>query len=266
MESSGLYNQNQFIANVNTRVSEGLSLFGFYVFSKAMSNTDGINTFPGKPGDFTGEYGPAATDIRHRVTFGGSINTRWNVRLSPYVTMQSGMPFDITTGSDLYGTTLFNARPGLDTTRPGLIQTPYGLLDPNPIPGEKIVPRNFGRGPGQISVNLRLQKTFGFGAERGESKSGGGGQSGGTPNPILASGGLAMRNIIGTPNTRRWYNLTVGMSARNALNHTNPGPIIGNITSRFFGLANQMAGGLNGEGFSENADNRRLESQIRFQF
>jgi len=140
MESSGLYNQNQFIANANTRVNDGLSLFGFYVFSKAMSNTDGINTFPGKPGDFTGEYGPAATDIRHRVTFGGSINTRWNVRLSPYVTVQSGAPFDITTGSDLYGTTLFNARPGFatDPTRPGLIQTSYGLLDPNPIPGEKV--------------------------------------------------------------------------------------------------------------------------------
>jgi len=269
MESSGLYNQNQLIANVNTRVNEGLSLFGFYVFSKAMSNTDGINTFPGKPGDYTGEYGPAATDIRHRVTFGGSINTRWNVRLSPYVTMQSGMPFDITTGSDLYGTTLFNARPGFatDPTAPGVIcKPPYGCLDPNPTSQEKLVPRNYGRGPGQISVNLRLQKTFGFGAERGESKSGGGGQGPGTANPVLASGGLAMRNIIGTPNTRRRYNLTVGMSARNLLNHTNPGPIIGNITSRLFGLANQMAGGLNGEGFSENADNRRLEAQIRFQF
>ena len=269
MESSGLYNQNQFIANVNTRVNDGLSLFGFYVLSKAMSNTDGINTFPANPHDFTGEYGPAATDIRHRGTFGESLNTRWNVRLSPYVTVQSGAPFDITTGSDLYGTTLFNARPGFatDPTRPGLIQTPYGLLDPNPIPGEKLVPRNYGRGPGQISVNLRLQKTFGFGAEKGESKSGGGrGQSAGTANPVLASGGLVMRNIIGTPSTRRRYNLTIGISVRNVLNHTNPGPIIGDITSPFFGRANQMAGGLNGEGFSENADNRRLESQIRFQF
>jgi len=116
-------------------------------------------------------------------------------------------------------------------------------------------------------VNLRLQKTFGFGAEKGESKSASAqGQSGGSANPGLAGGGFAMRNIIGTPNTRRRYNLTIGISARNVLNHTNPGPIIGDITSPFFGRANQMAGGLNGEGFSENADNRRLESQIRFQF
>jgi hypothetical protein len=50
------------------------------------------------------------------------------------------------------------------------------------------------------------------------------------------------------------------------LNHTNPGPIIGNITSPYFGLANQIAGGQNGEGFYETANNRRLESQIKFTF
>jgi hypothetical protein len=56
------------------------------------------------------------------------------------------------------------------------------------------------------------------------------------------------------------------MSARNVLNHTNPGPISGNITSPLFGRANQMAGNINGEGFSENANNRRLELQLRFTF
>jgi len=56
------------------------------------------------------------------------------------------------------------------------------------------------------------------------------------------------------------------MAGRNLLNHTNPGPIIGNIASPLFGHANQMAGGPNGEGFSENANNRRLELQARFTF
>ena len=56
------------------------------------------------------------------------------------------------------------------------------------------------------------------------------------------------------------------MAGRNLLNHTNPGPIIGIIGSPLFGQANQMAGGPNGEGFSENADNRRLELQMRFTF
>src|ERR1700738_4467503 len=123
-----------------------------------MSNTDGINTFPANTYSCSGEYGPASPDVRHRVTVGGSVNLRWNVRVSPFVTVQSGAPFDITAGNDLYGTTLFNGRPGIptDSNKPGLIPTGYALLDPNPTPGEPLLPRNFGRGPGQISLNLRV--------------------------------------------------------------------------------------------------------------
>jgi hypothetical protein len=270
MQSSGLYNQNQLVVNVNARVNPAFSLFGFYVLNRAMSNTDGLGTSPPNPYNFTGQYGPAATDVRNRATIGGSINSRWNIRLNPFVVIQSGVPFDITTGTDLYGTTLFNARPGFatDPNKPGVIQTPYGLLDPNPTPDEKLVPRNYGRGPGQVSVNLRISKTFGFGGERGESQKRSGGQqvqTGGAANPNLATG-RGLGSIIAPPSTSHRYNFSISMAARNVLNHTNPGPIVGDITSPLFGQANQTAGTLNGEGFSENADNRRLELQLRFTF
>ena len=270
MESSGIYNQNQLVTNVNARINPSFSMFGFYVLNKAMSNTDGLGTFPANPYNFAGEYGPASTDVRHRVTLGGSINTRWAVRFSPYIVVQSGPPFDITNGSDPYGTTLFNARPGLATSAatPGVIQTKYGLLDPNPAPNETILSRNFGRGPGQIAMNLRVAKTIGFGPEKASSSraaSSAPAPSGGMANAQAASGG-GLRNVIGSPSSDRRYNLILSMSIRNLLNHTNPGPINGNITSPLFGQANQMAGGLNGEGFSENANNRRLEAQIRLTF
>ena len=61
MESSGLYNQNQLISNVNSKLNSGFSLFGFYVFNRARSNTDGIGTFRANPYSEAGEYGPAAT-------------------------------------------------------------------------------------------------------------------------------------------------------------------------------------------------------------
>ena len=268
MESSGLYNQNQLIANINAKVNSGLSLFGFYVLNKALSNTDGLGTFPANPYNYAGEYGPASTDVRHRATIGGSINTRWNVRFSPFVTMQSGPPFDITAGSDLFGTTLFNGRPGIatDPTKPGVIQTQYGLLDPNPSPGEQILPRNFGRGPGLITVNLRLGKTIGFGRTRESNSGGGSGGGGGREGPTAMATGRGLGGLIGPSSTSHRYNLSISMSARNLLNHTNPGPISGNITSPLFGRANQMAGNMNGEGFSENANNRRLELQLRFTF
>ncbi|MEO8049951.1 MAG: carboxypeptidase regulatory-like domain-containing protein [Acidobacteriota bacterium] len=247
MESNGVFRQNQLLVNVNSRLSRTTSLFGTYVFNHAMSNTDGVETFPANPYSLAGEYGPAAFDVRHRLNFGGSINTKWNVRFNPFVILQSGPPFDITSGSDLYGTTLFHGRPGIatDPSLPGVVQTPYGLLDPNPTPGETLLSRNFGRGPGQISVNMRLAKIFAFGAERRSAQSAGG--------------------IFAAP-AERHYSLSVSLSMRNLLNHTNPGPIIGNITSPLFGQANEVSGNSNGEGFSENANNRRLGLQIRLAF
>ena len=258
MESSGLYNQNQLITNVNSRLNNNVSLFGYYTLNRAMSNTDGLSTFPGSPYTMAGEYGPAATDIRHRAFIGGSLNTKWNVRLSPFIVVQSGAPYDITIGQDIYGDTLFTARPGIptDLSKPGLIDTKYGWLDPNPTPGEQILPRNSGRGPGLISVNMRLGKTIGFGPEREGA--------GGSPGALGAGHNSGYHSVFSDVPTSRRYNLTISLSARNLLNHLNEGPIIGQITSPLFGEANQVAGGYGA--FAETANNRRLELQMRFTF
>jgi carboxypeptidase family protein len=262
MTTSGLYNQNQLITNINSKLGQNVSLFGFYMLNKAMSNTDGLGTYPSNPYSQVGEYGPSSNDIRNRAFIGGSINTKWNMRFSPFINLNSGAPFDITSGSDLYGTSLFNSRPGIATNpnEPGLIQTKYGLLDPNPAPGERIVPRNFGRGPGQFTVNLRVSKTFGFGPEKAMASGATPGNMGGSPGHDHGP----MGGVFSSPTTDRRYNLTISMSGRNLFNHTNPGPIIGDITSPLFGQANSMAGGFGA--FSENANNRRLELQMRFSF
>jgi hypothetical protein len=266
--SSGLYNQNQLIVNVNSKVNPAISVFGYYVLNKAMSDTDSASTFPANPYNFAGEYGPASTDVRHHVLLGGTINLRWNIRLNPLIDYRTGVPFNITSGEDIYGTTIFNARPGIatDPNRPGLIQTAYGLLDPNPIAGETILGRNFGRSPSQIGVNLRISKTWGFGPEKGSGGSGVASRDAKQPGGSGLGPPAGGRGLFTQPGTPRRYNLTIGMSGRNLLNHTNPGPIIGNITSPLFGLANQIAGTPNGEGFLENASNRRLELQIRFTY
>jgi len=166
MQSSGLYNQNQLIANVNSRISSRFSLAGMYTFNRSMSNTDSVNTIPADPYSMVGEYGPAATDIRHYGSVTGSMTPLFGVTFSPMLILASGPPFDITVGRDLYGDGLFNARPGVttDASRPGVVETKYGILDPNPTAGEKLLARNYGRGPGQIILNMRVGKMFGFGA------------------------------------------------------------------------------------------------------
>ena len=265
MTSSGVYNQNQIVANFRTKPSSQASLFGYYVFNHASSNTDGLGTFPANPNSDSGEYGPAATDIHHRILVGGSLQMRGNIRINPYVILQSGAPFNITTGEDHYRTTLFNCRPGIAANPgPGIFETSYGLLDSNPTAEEGVVPRNIGRGPGQITVNLRVGKTIGIGPLKGggTAKSDSGPQINAAN--MSAPGGL--RGLFGAPSSDRRFGLSISMSARNLLNHNNPGPIIGDITSSLFGHANQVAGNPNMEGFLENANNRRLELQIKFLF
>ena len=252
MGSNGLYNQNQVIANVNSRLNNAVSFFGTYTFNRALSNTDGLTTVPANPYNFAGEYAPAITDIRNSVVVGGSYE-RWKFRIAPMRTLHSGPPFDITTGSDIYGDTLFNARPGIatDPNKPGLIRTTYGVLDPNPAPDEPTLSRNYGRGPGYILLNLRLTKLIEFGGHSGKSAS------------AVGSSG----RTSGTSERNR-YTVSLSASLRNLLNHNNPGPIVGNIASPLFGRANQSYGatGLGGTGFLESANNRRLELQAKFIF
>jgi hypothetical protein len=248
MVSDGLYNQNQLIVNVNSKLTSRLSFFSNYTLNRALSNTDGLTTIPANPYNFSGEYGPAITDIRNSAVFGGTFE-RWKFRIAPLLRVLSGPPFDITAGSDIYGDTLFNARPGIssDPSKPGLIQTHYGLLDPNPSPGEPTLSRNSGRGPGYVLFNLRLTKLFEFGRM-----------------PVSA----ATPSTGAKASAEHRYTISLAASMRNIINHNNPGPIIGDITSPFFGRANQSVGAASfgGTGFLESANNRRLELQMKFSF
>jgi hypothetical protein len=287
MESSGLFNQWQLITNVRSQLNKRISLNGFYMYGRAYSNTDGVNTLPANPYSTQGEYGPSSLDQRNRVFVGGTITTWWGVLAAPFFTANSGAPFNIITGTDPYGTaltsTLFTARPGISLTpTPYLIDGLY--LDPNPKPGETILPRNFGRSPGNVSLNFRLSKTFGFGGSRESSANtnggngnfggGGGGGGGRGPGGGGAGGGFAggpggggaggFFRGLGGGSTGQRYNLTISVQARNLLNHVNPGPINGIVTSPLFGESNNLAGGVGA--FAQSGLNRRIDLQARFTF
>ncbi len=291
MQSSGLYNQWQLITNIRSQLNKRISLNGFYMYGRAYSNTDGVGTLPANPYSMQGEYGPSSLDERNRGFIGGTITGPWALLFAPFVTMNSGAPFNVTTGTDPFGTTLYNERPGISST-----PTKYlfnGLyLDPNPItadgtikPGETLLPRNFGRSPGNISINLRIAKTFGFGGSRessarnnqngggpGGGNFGGGGRGpggGGPPGGGFAGGpggggpGGFFRGLNGGSTGQR-YNLTISIQARNLLNHVNPGPVNGIITSPLFDQSNNLAGGFGA--FAQSGENRRIDLQARFTF
>src|SRR6185436_19752469 len=55
---------------------------------------------------------------------------------------------------------------GTDCAHPGpnIICTPFGNFNRNPAPGEALIPRNYGEGPGFLGVNMRISKTWNFGS------------------------------------------------------------------------------------------------------
>ncbi len=266
VQSSGAYRQQQWMTNVTSRINKNISFFAFYVLSKAMSDTNGAGSFPADTNNLAQEWGRASMDVRHRFMLAGTLQTRWGVKLSPFITARSGAPFNITTGKDNNGDTEFTDRPSFaNAGDPGAVQTPWGWFNPNPAPGTPLIPRNYGQSPGYFAVNLRLSKVFGFGEPRSAptDPSGGGGHRGGGHGhgPMGMGGGF--HSIFSDSMTDRRFNMVLSISARNLLNTTNPGPVQGNLSSEFFGQSIALA---NAFGPVSGAGNRRLDLGLRFSF
>lgn len=251
-ESQGIFRQNQIIANFNWH-SAPASLFGYYMYNRAFSDTAGVNSFPANPYNLLADYGVARFGIRHRVFIGGDVALPWGVQLFPLILMRSGIPFSITLGQDLYGAGIHNARPAYATaaTPPADVSvTPYGVFNVAPNPAGAIIPANTATGPAAWVVNLRLSKTFGFGAtaagRRGTSGIGGHGhhhhhhrQRGLGPGG-LSNGGFGIHGVGGSDHR---FALTVHLDIRNLFNHVNLGTPVGNLGSPLFGQSVSLAGG-----------------------
>jgi hypothetical protein len=223
------------------------------------------------------DYGRAAFDVRHRIFFGGTMGLPYNFRLSPFLVAQSGVPFNITTGQDLFQDSIFNTRATFGACTPGATgvkATPYGCFNLATQPGEAVIPVNFGEGPGRFSLNLRLSKSFGFGKKaepanagpggpgaRGTFERGPGGLGGGGGRGGGGFGGGRGGGADGAANNSR-YNLTLSVSARNIFNNVNVATPIGNLSSPLFGQANGLAGGP----YSSSTANRRIDLQVSFNF
>jgi hypothetical protein len=284
-EASGVYRQTQLITNVNSRINSHFSVQGYYTYGHVNSN---VNGFPSNQYDTSIDYGRAGYDIRHRAFIGGNVGLPFRWSVAPFVTMSSAPPFNITTGTDYNGDGILNDRPSFATSASNpknVTLTQWGTFNLAPLPGETIVPVNYGTGFAQVSVNLRLSRTWGWG-ERGGSNSnmgmggpggggppGGGGMRGGPGGGGFGGGMGGMMGGFGGGGTGKKYNLTFTISARNAFNHVNYSSPVGTLNSPFFGQSLSSAGGGMGGpggggpgGGGGAAGNRKVELQLRFSF
>jgi Carboxypeptidase regulatory-like domain len=299
-ESSGNFRMNQFFVGVNNRLNPRISVFSSYVLAKIKNDTDGQGggLFPADSYDLSNELGRGSTDIRHRFTLAGTVNLPWyKLTLNPFIVATSGRPFNITTGRDTNGDRLFTERPAFatDLSRPSVVVTRYGAFDLNPLPGQQIIPRNYGEGPAFFSVNLRVSRTWSFGdvPERNASSAGagsgntaggggrggrgggggGGGRRGGGAGGLGGIPGLGPGGLGGGASSaaNKRYNLTFSLNFQNIFNRTNMGPPVGNLSSQLFGESTFIARGFGGfggggGGGNQGGGNRSIQAQLRFSF
>lgn len=220
-ESTGISKRHEFIAGLYGELNDKFNFYGSYRFAFAKSDTNGAMTAPADSYDLRNEFGRSNFDQRHQFYFESYVAFPWGIAVSPNLFIASGAPFNITTGADDNGDTLFSDRPAFaNTDNANAITTPFGIFNPRPQAGDRIIPRNFGRGAGEISLNLNISRTFGFGPEN-------------TSRDNCQTGRLRCGFI------NRRYGLTFGADVFNVLNRTNFGEFNGVLSSPLFGRPNR---------------------------
>jgi hypothetical protein len=107
----------------------------FTIFSLPVGNVGGLFSLPADNYNLRGERGRADFDRRHRLNLMALYRLPLGFRFGTVTVLNSGIPFNITTGFDNNRDTVANDRP----------------------PG---VDRNTGRGPGFAAVDVHLSKSF----------------------------------------------------------------------------------------------------------
>jgi len=299
-ESAGRSVRHELKLTLRTNISRKLSLFSNYILASTHSTTDGSGTVPADSYNIALDYGRANYDVRHRFFVGGSISLPKDIRVSPFISVTSGRPFNITTGFDNNGDRIYSDRPAFPNPSDppavvlGYIHTPFGVFNPNPQPGDVIIPRNFGNGPGLVSINMNFSKTIGFGpppsrgfsgqartgeddnsqgadqnqpqnngprgrGDGGRGPGGGGGGRGGFGGGFGGGGGGrggggGGRGGGGGSDASHRYTMTFSVNVNNIINHTNFAQFNGVLGTPLFGLPNAATGP------------RRIELAARFNF
>ncbi len=267
--SGGYYEEQQLLINSNIRMKK-LQLWGFYSLNFGNANTGGSTTFATDVNNRRIDDGNASFVHRNFVVTGGSYQLPLHITLSPFLLAQSGTFYNITAGTDRNFDGQFNDRPYFATGNQGdcrnaadysLTQNAAGTLTQVPV--------NYCVGPANVTVNLRVGKTIGFGPENKPSAgaSGGpggpGGGRGGRGGGPGGGGGGGPMGGFGASSTGRRYNLTLGAQGSNIFNQVPYGTPNSVVSSaQQFGRFTTLAG----RPFSSSTAVRQIVLQANFSF
>lgn len=219
IQSTGKRASDRLTVAVNARyIPRRILGMVMYQLSSTRNFADSPTMLPSDSTNPDADWGPAAQDVRHRIFFNFNTPLGNGVRMGLNVQGSSPLPYNIITGFDTNGDSVFNDR-------------------------ASGVERNSGRGAAQWTANMRLNKSIGLGGVRSgppnvpmpppppppggamNQRFGGGGPGGDGPQMVVMEGGNAK------------YRLDLYLNVQNLFNNTNYNAFVGNQLSSFFGQA-----------------------------
>ena len=213
-----------FFGNAQLHPTKQIDLFAFAGERHKNADSGGAGSFPTNQYHVAADYGRIAAPA-FRLFTGANIKLPFGITADPFVAFFSRQPFNITTGTDLNGDTQYNDRPSFATPASpaaSVYKTAYGTFNAIPLPGERIIPINYGNGPRFVYTELGLRKSFHFGTLPA------------TPSAPAAKPGPDGK-MPPPPPPQRPYELSFSAEADNLFNHTNVAAPVGVLTSPQFG-------------------------------
>ena len=278
-QSEGYSRQNQLLVNGRAPLTPKLSIFGFYALNFVKSNSNGADSFQTSLNPQV-DYGRPSFGNRSRMFLSGNWNAPFSFNLSPFMIVNSGTPYNITTGNDTNGDSIINDRGQFSANgNGGSCQNPDNFTAPATITDTySRIPMGYCVGPANVTFNMRVVRAFGFGPKTGQAA---GGDESGRGGPGGGGGGRGGRGGggggFGGGNVRsdRKYTVSLGAQLLNLFNDVNYAPQNGNLSTvvrdvngnflpsqSLFGRSQSLAGGP----FSSGSAVRRIFLQANFSF
>ncbi len=266
-ESGGKSIRHELAFGFSRRFSQRFMFFSNYRLAWARDDA----AFPANNYDLSSEWARSFSDRRHSFNMLLMVNLPWSLRVTPNLFVNSGAPFNITSGVDNNLDTQFSDRPagiGRNSDLPAML---YPLI---PLPGRTVriaggstmtlldylnayFPSGLkAEGPGTFNANIGISKIFGFGQRNGVqagnmSNAGetgfigaeAGGQAGGRIGQggrrgggggRRGSGGGGGRGSLENPESAR-FTLRFALNISNIFNHVNFGQYGGVLGSPYLG-------------------------------
>lgn len=247
--SDGISRGQDVNINGNVNLGKWVDAWAFFSINHDKTDVGGADSFVSNSYDVGADYGDYANFTPRKFFSGVNVHPGWGGALNLFFVARSQGDFNITTGEDNNGDSIYNDRPAFatDLSRPSVVHTAFGNFDTDPLAGQTIIPMNYGRAPSFNYLEIFAHKDVSFG-----------------PRPAIrrTSAGAAAKGKRMASEAPRPYRLQFGLEVDNVLNTNNPGAPVGVLTSPFFGKAISLNAPFTGN----TAANRAVTLRAAFLF